>query len=88
VQEWNVNETGEISSEVLAKAKEKFTKRTRTLYRCVYPNIKKHQLERRVRDDWFSVPENERNIYILEVSHFLNNLQAISLSFHIFSVII
>jgi hypothetical protein len=62
-----VNETGEISSEVLDAARNLFYQRTRTLYRCAFPTIKKSQLDILVKDDWSTAPDSERNMHIMEV---------------------
>jgi hypothetical protein len=48
-----------------------FCKRTRTIYRWMYPNIKKHELNRRVANAWDSAAEEEKNIYISQVVYFI-----------------
>jgi hypothetical protein len=85
VQGFDVDVTKDRHSEVLKAARSLFYKRTRTLYRWVYANMAKNELNRRVTDAWNSASEYEKNIYISEVMHFHNNWLAILLSFHTFS---
>jgi hypothetical protein len=80
-----VDGTEDRHSEVLKAAKSLFYKRTRTLYRWVYANMSKYELNKRVIDAWNSASEHEKNIYISEVMYFHNNWQAVSLTFHTFS---
>jgi hypothetical protein len=82
VQVSDVHETEDRHSEVMKAARSLFYKRTRTLYRWVYANMTKCELNRRVKDAWNSASENEKNIYISEVIYFHNNWQAVLLSFH------
>ncbi|XP_033608304.1 uncharacterized protein LOC117282505 [Cryptotermes secundus] len=62
-----VDVTEDTHSDVLKAARSLFCKRTRTLYRWVYPNISKYELNRRVADAWDSASQDEKNIYISEV---------------------
>lgn len=59
--------TEDRDSEVLKAARSLFYKRTRTLYRWVYSNMTKYELNRRVTNAWKSASQYERNIYISEV---------------------
>jgi hypothetical protein len=54
-------------TEVLNAGKLIFCKRTRALYRLMYPKITNNQLNSDVSDAWDRLSEKEKNIYILEV---------------------
>jgi hypothetical protein len=85
VQGSGVDGTENKNSEVMKAARSLFYKRTRTLYRWVYSNMTKNELNRRVIGAWNSASQYERNIYVSEVMYFHNNWQATILSFHTFS---
>jgi hypothetical protein len=56
------------STEILKEAKSAFCKRTRTLYRMMYPKITKNQLNSRISDAWDRLSEKEKNIYLSKVT--------------------
>jgi hypothetical protein len=55
-------------TDVLNAAKSLFYKRTRTLYRLMYPKITKNQLNNSVSDAWDRLSEYGKNIYISKVT--------------------
>jgi hypothetical protein len=73
----NVNGTEDKHSQVLKAARSLFYKRTRSLYRWVYPKITMDDVNRRVADAWKSASKIEKNIYVSEVTYFHNNWQLV-----------
>jgi hypothetical protein len=65
--------TQDKDSEVFKAARSLFFKRTRILYRWVYSNMTKCELNKRVIDAWKSASPDEQNIYISEVTYFHDN---------------
>lgn len=53
--------------EVLKAAKSLFSKRTRTLYHWMYPNISKQQIKQAVTTSWESLNKQEKDLYISQV---------------------
>jgi hypothetical protein len=66
-----VDEVDGMHSGMIEAARLLFCKRTRTLYRWMYPNIKKHELNKRVADAWDSAAEEEKKIYLSQVAYFV-----------------
>jgi hypothetical protein len=57
----------DIQAKIIKAAKSSFCKRMRTLYRCMFPNILKQQMDKRVLAAWDSSPQIQNDFYILEV---------------------
>jgi hypothetical protein len=70
---------------VLKAARSAFCKRTRSLYRYMFPGMQKWQLNKKVLAAWDASSETEKNLYISEVTYIYNHHRAISLSLHPFS---
>jgi hypothetical protein len=87
VQELAAYAPNKSNEEVLAAAKSSFCKRTRTLYRYMYPNISKRDLEKTVLAAWDSSPDTEKQFHISKVTYFNNHAKAASLSLHPFSLV-
>lgn len=54
--------------EVMKAAKSLFIKRSRTLYRWLNPDFTKKKLDETVSAAWDTLPDNERYLYIAEVT--------------------
>jgi hypothetical protein len=55
-------------TDMLNAAKSTFCKRTRALYRMMYPNITKNQLNSRISEAWDRLSEKEKNIHLSKVT--------------------
>lgn len=57
----------DIHARVLKATKSSFCRRTRTLYRYMFPNISRWEMDKRVLAAWDSASETEKNVYISQV---------------------
>lgn len=57
---------------MIKAAKSLFLKRTRTLYRWMYPNVTKQQLNLTLANSWETLSVNEKKFYISQVSQKTN----------------
>jgi hypothetical protein len=87
VQELLVYTPNESDGAVLAAAKASFCKQTRTLYRYMFPNVSKWDLEKKVLAAWDTSPESEKQFHLSKVTYFNNHKKAASLSLHPFSLV-
>ncbi|XP_060526379.1 uncharacterized protein LOC132702004 [Cylas formicarius] len=62
------NDTRAIQHDVLRTAKSTFSKRTRTLYRWMYPSAPESQIKQVVAGMWDHLSPQERGVYVAQVT--------------------